>query len=216
MRFQILATTLAALAWQADREAVFPELGLTITLPEIAGLAKVPSSIEYVKATWTGNVGASRIRIDLTVLPTEDFGFPEPGSVTSKCISVSREQNEYEVEESFLWEGEYGFAPLLSVATGDLRLEDGTVGEQYIAGGLTPQQGYALYVRCFPKPDVDTRNLLLGFLEKGVAYAGPKRDPEWSLEEIKDRWLRDVPAPLHEDFRIRPAKYACPSFGCRS
>ena len=48
--------------------------------------------------------------------------------------------------------------------------------------------------------------MIEAFFDKGVRYDGPVRDPEWTDEEVVERWVRDVPAELHGDFEFAVSK----------
>ena len=206
-----LVLALIAMAGSAGAQAAeFPELGLTIRPPEVEGLLERRGEPDaQTRCVWTGTLNGSTFRMDLIALTVESGGFREAGGVTEAIVAYFRGANDFEVDESWYLTGEeYGFAPVLAVVSGVAAVEGEVGAEQFIAGGLTKEFGYALYIRVDPPLSDADRKPLLDFFENGISYDGPTRDPDWTLDEIKARWLRDAPEDLHDDFLRNLAKKA--------
>jgi hypothetical protein len=189
--------------------ATFPELGLTVTAPAMEGLKQnIGAPTDPVRASWTGKLGASDVFIGLYTFPIEKWGFREAGGVTVEMLDWLREKGDFDVDESFEHEGKYGTSPVLSVVTGRTRDGGKVVGMEYAASGLTSAHGYSLHVRIRPEPSEGDKLSILRFLETGIAYDGPLRDPQWTEEEVLARWKKDAPDELFEEFERNLSKKA--------
>ncbi|MCA9299749.1 MAG: hypothetical protein KDA28_11815, partial [Phycisphaerales bacterium] len=101
-------------------------------------------------------------------------------------------------------EGAYGAMPYASLIHLERYESTRVVGETWVLGGLTTTHGYAVQIITQDEIGQDVRTKITDFYEKGIAYDGDLRDPEWTDEEIEERWKRDFPKRLvDEDARIR-------------
>ncbi len=180
-------------------EVELPELHLSLTLPPMEGLRETLQASGLQRGRWGGTSGHFQLEISLLCL---ELPFSEPGDVTELVVDNLREQSDFVVSRQSFFQGKYGLASFASLVEADLRAEGRTdaVGAQYLLGCLLEKGGYVVLVECRPRPDEALHARLLEFLEKGISYAGKQRDPGWSLEEIQERWRRDVPEELHADF----------------
>lgn len=200
---------LMATSSQASAQTAFADLHLTVTAPELAGgQEQAGPAGDLMRFSWTGNLGASEVDMLLYVFPLEDWDFREAGGVTAVMVDKLKKKGEFDVDESFELEGKYGSAPVLSVVSGKVRKDGDAVGLEYAASGLLPAHGYSFHVRMRPEPDEQGKQLMRAFFEKGIAYAGPERDPQWTMEEIEARWKKDAPDELHADFMRNLSKAA--------
>ena len=180
------------------QEAAFPELHLTLTLPDLEGFEEERRSA--TEGTWSGRLGESEIEVGLVVFEEADFWL-EPGDVTDHVVDFLRQKGSFQVNDSAHLQGEYGHASYASLVAGVIPAEGGQPeGTQYLLGGLLDGSGYLVYVECRPEPEASGASLVEAFLEDGIAYDGPVRDPDWTDEEVLERWRRDAPDQLHEDF----------------
>jgi len=183
---------------QEGREAAFPELHLTLTLPDLEGLEEVERRGE--EGSWSGHLGERELDIGLILFEDAEYWL-EPGDVTDAIVDWLRQQSDFDVTRSTNLQGPYGYAAYASVMEGTLPAKGSKpAGAQVLLGGLLEDAGYLLYVECRPAPDQEAQDAIDVFLEEGVAYDGPERDPNWTDEEVLARWLRDAPDDLHEDF----------------
>ena len=208
----VLVSVLACIAapsTHAQKEAAFPELGLTFTLPELENFKeqRQPES-EQTRAVWTGKLPSCEVRIHLICLPTDQWGFTEAGGVSDQFISFSRRTRDFDVTTLKFLEGDYGYAPVLAVATGRAPITDGGPMVEYIATGYTQDFGYGLHIECRSPPSTEDASIFDAFFEKGISYEGPDRVPEWTMEEIRKRWEKDTPDDLHKDFARNLSKKA--------
>jgi len=194
-----LALALAALvpteptAPPAER---FDALHLDVSVGSDLGLEAADAPGKQLVARWRGDFEGSAIQVDLIQLPSAEGGFREAGGVTDAIVGWLRQTADFDVESMRTFEGEYGWSPILAVATAPT----GEGASQYVLGGLTEEYGYAFHVHCDPRPSERDEKKLYRAFEKGLEYDGPERDPEWTREEVEARWLRDAPEELHEDF----------------
>jgi len=185
----------------SEGPVVVPELELELVLPPLEGLAE-PELVEGSQTLrkWTGKLGSAELSIDLARL---DFEMGEPGDVAELAVDTLRRTRRFDVLVREFLTGPYGYAPFVALVEATIQDEGHTnvTGTQFVVGGLAQGSSYILHIECRPKPDDAARAGIREFLEKGIRYTGAERDPEWTLEEIEARWLRDAPEDLHEDFQ---------------
>jgi hypothetical protein len=197
-----ILSSLATLALNAAagpvHEAELPDLNLKFTFPELEDYREHKRGNE--EGSWSGKLGEHDLSIGLIVFEDTDFWL-EPGYVTEHVVEFLRRETEFDVIDASFLQGAYGHATYASLVEGTLPEEGSSKeGIQYLLGGLLEGEGYLLYVECRPIPDDATRATLETFLKEGIAYDGPVRDPNWTDEEVLERWKRDAPDDLHEDF----------------
>ncbi|HKX45606.1 MAG TPA: hypothetical protein VJP77_02815, partial [Planctomycetota bacterium] len=201
----LLAALPALQAAPPERTVALDALGLTLTLPELEGLAVPPRAVgNQVVGAWTGKLGTSAVRITVWALETEDFGFVEPEHVvdlvrdnlTEGELGKGRDIRFGEFE---LLAGAYGLVAHAATVVAEEYQGTGLKGELWFLAGIAPEHGYALQVDCVPPPDEAGRGVLRAFFEGGVAYAGAVRDPLWTEEEVDARWKKDAPDELAEE-----------------
>ncbi|HVS09544.1 MAG TPA: hypothetical protein VMS76_06670, partial [Planctomycetota bacterium] len=75
-----LILSLAAAPLQAAQRdtATFPELGLSLELPALAGSSSHGSAGDQIRGRWSGRLGDTTVSIALRVLPAGDFHLREP------------------------------------------------------------------------------------------------------------------------------------------
>ncbi|QDU86526.1 hypothetical protein Pla163_36770 [Planctomycetes bacterium Pla163] len=134
----------------------------------------------------------------------EEWGIVEPEDVTSVARS-NIERNpmvDFRFADRRLLEGPYGAAPYAALLHMETYERTAVSGETYVIGGIAPQHGWAFQVSTDERLGDADRAALLGFFEEGFAYDGELRVPEWTEEEVEERWKRDFPRELM-DARIR-------------
>jgi hypothetical protein len=208
MRFAALASSVLVVS-AASVQTSFEDLGLTITPPPLERSDEHLRPKENVeRALWEGQIGATTIEITLRAFPLERWGFDEPGGVTVVMVDWRRQTGDFDVDEAFERAGKFGYAPLLSVVGGPVREGRKTIGREYAGSGLLKDFGYSLHVVAKPEPSAEVKQVLLDFFEKGIAYAGPERDPLWTMDEVRARWAKDAPNELMADFERKLSKPA--------
>ncbi|MDZ4771606.1 MAG: hypothetical protein SGI72_00590 [Planctomycetota bacterium] len=185
----------------AGRVETIDALGLTLTLPEAFGALKpLDEKVDQVRAGWSGNVGASALRIVLFALPKEEFGFEEPEDVSEFIRDDFRERVDkgFAYSRTELVSGAFGCAPFAGLGFGPIHGKDGATitGDYFVLGGLLEGHGYSLEIVAEPSLDDASEGIVLEFLRKGVAYKGPVRNPSWTDAEVKSRWAADAPPNL--------------------
>lgn len=180
------------------------ELGLTLTMPdaftELEAMEPPGKNNTQRKGGWTGKLGASALTIVLYAMPSDEFGYEEPEDVTDTILENFRDNSDksFVYATTELLDGKFGFAPYGALGWGPIHGKDGSaiVGTYCVLGGLLEKYGYALELIAEPALDPASEKIATEFLRKGVAYAGKARDPQWTAEEHKARWLKDAPPDL--------------------
>lgn len=175
------------------------ELGLTLTVPpQLTELALQPDKDpgDQRKALWTAKLGASSVSLVVYAMPSAEYGYAEPEDVSDTIKGNFRER----VDKTFAYEGTelvngaFGYTPYASIGYGNYRDKAGQLEGTYFAlGSLLETVGCSLEIYAEPALDASARDVVLGMLRKGVAYAGKARNPQWTDEECKARWLKDAP-----------------------
>ena len=180
--------------------AGFPELGLELEFPALAGFESRGGEGD-IAGRWSGRLGEATVSIVLRVFPREEFAFNEPDDISRRFG--------YSFTSAELVEGPYGYAPYASLVTGDSGREGEVGGRLYALSGVLAQHGYALHVQAFPHPDEPGEKALLAFLRGGVRYSGAVRDPRWSEDEVLARWSEHAPEDAARDLEkpIRTEHY---------
>jgi len=190
-----------------ENEVRLEELGLTLTLPPLEGLAGAGTN------RWSGRLGASKIDIRLSTLDGARFPCAEPDQVLELGPShwASPDQARNEPGQRHALEGAFGYARYAVWERTVLRARDtdAAVGLRFLLGGLLASGGYWITVEASPVPAEAHEALLFEFLTQGIAYDGPVREHRWSDEEAEERWRRDAPPATHEKLAkpIRTAHY---------
>jgi hypothetical protein len=113
---------------------------------------------------------------------------------------VSGGDSSFSFEDQRLVQGNFGSCPYASLARGAMHDGQGTqeIGTRFLLGGMLEKYGYSLEVVATPQPGLESMKELVHFLESGVSYKGPLRDPKWSDADAKARWERDAPEKLEK------------------
>ncbi|MFT5048926.1 MAG: hypothetical protein ACI8QZ_000313 [Chlamydiales bacterium] len=216
----LLAVLAGANLSDVDDPVEFGKLGITWEAPpleELAAISKVPAEIasskEYADAfeqrrrhLWTGTLGETQVTVGFHVYHGPESWMNEPGDVSDAAIGEIRARDgafrDLEITHEY---GPYGHAAFVKIVEGEVRaIRDGqpaeVIGTQFVLAGLLELEGYVVHARCVPAPDKAGRRKLLKYLEDCITYDGPERDPMWTLDEVRERWVRDVPEDMHEDF----------------
>jgi hypothetical protein len=186
----------------------FPDLGLTITFP--ASFTEVKeerySGSNQLRQRWNAKLGSLSLQIDLWAIPIDaKFQFEEPEDVMDVLLynnlrDVSGGDSSFSFEDQRLVPGNFGVCPYASLARGAMHDREGTqeTGTRFLLGGMLEKFGYSLELTATPLPGLDAMKELVHFLEGGISYKGPVRDPKWSEAEAKQRWTRDAPEKLEK------------------
>lgn len=184
----------------------FPELELELELPDLVGLVQgAPEGMEDTSlvAWWTGRLNGKRFSLSLSSFDRDDWGLYEPADAAQVVIDHQRSAaDRFDVREESLVRGSYGWAPHACLVVADVTPATVTAPTQrhFVLCGLLQESGYALHALVEPLPDAADEALVRGFLERGVRFGGPRRDPRWTDAEVLERWRSAVPEDLHGDF----------------
>ena len=190
--------------------------GLTLTLPPIEALEPTGAVGGQVERRWKGKLGASKVDLQLVVLPREKYGLSEPFDVVDLLLGNFQDPKQggrasYAFEEQRTVSGPFGYVSYAALARGPVDDPQSTKpkGVRWLLGGLLEQDGYLVRVEVEPAPSDADAKRIVEFLEKGIVHEGAKLDPKWSDQEAVERWQRDAPAKTHDKFEgaIRTKHY---------
>lgn len=198
----------------------FPDLGLSITLPEsFTELKELRDKSGQLRQRWDAKLGSVDLDITFWVYPIgpgkNEFDIDEPEDVMDFLLYDLRDAKGGDPSFSFelqrLVPGPFGTSPYASLASGAIRDPEGTkvIATRFLLGGVLEKFGYSVEVVATPEPGADALQSVLEFLEHGLGYKGPTRDPKWSEAEAKERWTKDVPDKLQKELKqvVRTAHY---------
>jgi len=175
---------------------------VTLELPPLQGFRELPGLGEQLKGHWSGTLGGVDVRISFREFPLERFPFSEPTGVTDLVEeNYARSPKGFAFTGKRLVAGPYGRAPYASIASGPLpALGDRAqaAGETVVLGGLLGDLAYAVEARVQGSLDPADRETLDRFFEEGIRSSVEPWDPDWTLDEIRARWERDVPLDARE------------------
>jgi hypothetical protein len=178
---------------QAGEGAVaFPELALALQLPALEHLERKESKNPTEKASWTGMLGASAVRLNLDVLPVGEYGLFEPEDVVEAWRDSIREKSEYTFQPIRCIAGAVGCSPILATTRASFQSE-GKKGSLFLVGGLLPEYGWSLRVDAWPELEAAAADKLALALETCAKYSGKARDPRWTDEEALALWKQHAP-----------------------
>ncbi len=188
---------LASMAPAADQGPV--TIGeVTLELPVLQDFSELPGLSEQLKGHWAGGAGEASVRIRYRVYPLERFRFSDPASV----ISLLEENytnpryggtKDFRILRKELVPGPFGWAPYASIATATMPAENQVTRELFLLGGLLPDLGYSIEIEVAGHLEDVHRQAIDHFLRKGVTTNIEPWKAEWSMDEIRERWERDVP-----------------------
>ncbi len=200
----LLPVILPPFSDQDPRVQSLPAYGLTITLPaQLTELQKKASRNAEMKGCWTGKLEETSVEITLYVLADEKFGFTEPDDVTEIVLENVRDPKKgdpaFWFEKTQLVVGPFGWAGYGSIGWGALHDQDGTKveGTLLVLDGLLEKNGYSLEVVAQPALTDAQSKAVLDFFRTGVVYKGSMRNPKWTDDEARERWIRDAPKATH-------------------
>ena len=183
----------------------FEDLALEIELPPLAGMRASPVRGGQLRGRWGGELDGREWVISLVELPRQEWGFTDPADVIDNIAFNARKApggEHFEFDERGFLEGPFG--ALAYGAFGASSDWEGTerVRSHFYFGALVEQRSYSLRVQLEPKADEQARERVMAFFRDGVRYTGPTEDPEWTDEEVEDRWQRDAPAEFRGKFKF--------------
>ena len=207
-----LALLLAPLAapLSAQDDTSYSDGHLTIRLEGLEGFEGGPAGSDgQVRARWRGELEGSEVRIQLFVLPSEQFGFDDPWDVV-EFVEDDRVRDDekakrppFAFDERRPMEGAYGFISYAWLGLDTTREDTKPVGSFLCLGGLLPDAGYSVEITCEPALNDAGREAIETFLAKGIRYEGETADTQWSDEEIEARWQDQAPEKVLEDSQLR-------------
>ncbi len=188
-----------------------PELGLSFDLRGLAELAPLESYGDLL-AAWEGQVEQSMVHVQIVSRETAR-GITEPEDVTDMLAprtlddllraqpSGGKKPKDAEPRPAYLWPGPYGFVPYASIVSTRIRITAERVYDAHVLGGVLADRYYAVQVECKPPLGAQGNALVHDFLRNGIRYEGPLRDPEWTDEEVKRRWLAETRPEMHGELK---------------
>lgn len=190
----------------APRQAPAELLGPERAVPGVPVTLRLPLGVEWTdrgprfpdeRLFLTGIAGESRLHLAFYE-PPNPAAEPD-GALRDTVFAYSQDKdNPYRFGAFEYQQGAFGSAPYLARVRGAKQVGTDTVGELHLLAGLTGAGGYVCELSIEPLPTGDLAAAVAAFLERGLAYSGPLRDPEWTEEEIEKRIQEDFPPSVRE------------------
>ena len=190
---------------------VYPDLGLTLTLPA-ADLRVLKEKLKGPRrGDWLGEWKGLSLRVRFDVHPNTDGANFEPEDVVEGWRQTYSEPAQPgEVDEGFTHTFDavrslaapVGCSPILAILRSKIERKDdpGREGMFLIAGGLLPESSWSLRVTVWPGPDEAGATELVNHFEGCMRYDGKLRDPAWTDAEALAFWKAWAPESTHKKF----------------
>lgn len=180
--------------------AAFPEIGLTLTLPQLDKLRSYDGD-DQRKGIWRGKLGTSSVTIQLLMFEAEHYNISSPEDVvTLMSINQEKPDDTTFVESGFLG-GSYGYVCYSALARSDRHVPGTTrlALNTYYLCGMLDGSGYVVEVQCKPALAVENAGPIHTFFEEGVHYDGETANIQWTDEEALARFKKDAPEDTHDE-----------------
>ncbi|MFT5288557.1 MAG: hypothetical protein ACI8QS_000610 [Planctomycetota bacterium] len=147
-----------------------------------------------IKLAWNGTLAEVSLAVRLVVLP-KDFGLGTALSVV-ELLEENAESDEddgaFEISERL--EGKYGWsgAGWFAVSRGEKSVD------RIVIAGALKEQGY--FIELLPRSAAGDDFIAAAreLAATGVRYTGPSLDPNWTEEEVEQRWEEIAPDRVKE------------------
>lgn len=190
---------------------VFPDLGLTLSLPTMESLSRKTKPTGTCEGEWTGTWNGSSMRVRLNVLPNADYDSFEPEDVVETWRDALRDPKKQGKEDQpyeFSFDcmrslsGPVGCTPILALVQAKVQKRDDPTSEGLLllAGGLLMDSGWSLRIDAWPAPDEEGTASLVKHLEGCVRYEGVMRDPKWTDADALAFWKTWAPESTFKKF----------------
>lgn len=201
----LLAATLDEEDAAAENVVRLDDLSLSIDLSTFDGVEDAGEMFEQLyDHAWVAELDGVELLLVASEFDAAEWGIGEPEDVTS-TVRFRLEQGafaSYRFASRRLLEGAYGAAPYAALLHMEQYERTSVSAETYALAGITIDKGWSFQVFSDEKLGTEPREKLLAFFAEGFAYDGELRDPEWTDDEVEERWKRDFPRDLM-DARIR-------------
>jgi hypothetical protein len=198
----LLPWSLATTTQEAGETVAFPEYGLTLVLPKLDSIAR--QKPEGSKAEWTGQLGASQVRLRFHVLANADYDFFEPEDVVETWRDAMRDPDDkkseakdtdFSFEPTHCVAGAVGCSPILACTQAAMQKKNDPTakGTLMIVAGLLPENAWSMRADVWPALDAERTKALASSLEKCCTYQGKLRDPQWTDDEATAFWKKMAP-----------------------
>ncbi|MBI1850193.1 MAG: hypothetical protein HYR85_07595 [Planctomycetes bacterium] len=173
---------------------------LSITPPDFPELKRQDTGDDQLKTWWTGKIGASDTTIEVRVFKKADYWINDPVDMTAftrdHYSTASRGGDPaFDWESEELIKGPFGWAPFASLVAGKIPNSASAKGELIVLGGVFESHAYAIEITSKPALVAADRSKAMEWLHKGVVAHCKSYDPNWTAEEIRARWEKDVADP---------------------
>jgi hypothetical protein len=209
---------LALTLFAAQAPAPFERHGLTLRLPELAGVRVQKDPTEQLALSARGRFQELDVEVQLWFLSARQFRASEPDELVrivedNQNGAAKGDRAPLRFASPRILAPGPGLSGYAALAQGELaklvatsREPDGRI---YVLTGFVPEFGFVVEVDCLAVPNAAQHSALVAWLEQAATYAGEKRDPKWTKAEIEARWKSDAPAKIVDDFEapIRTAHY---------
>ncbi|TAJ07480.1 MAG: hypothetical protein EPO68_16450 [Planctomycetota bacterium] len=214
----LAALFLLASVAAAQAPAPFERHGLTLKLPELAGVRTQKDPTAQLALSARGAFHELDVEIQLWFLSAREFGVSEPDELVrivednqNGAAKGDRAPIRFAAPRMLApGPGLTGYAALAEAERAKLVATSRAVdGRICVLTGLVPDFGFVVEVDCLAVPTEAQRAALVAWLETCATYAGPKRDPKWTKAELEERWKRDAPPGVVKELEtpIRTAHY---------
>lgn len=205
---RLLSTLLLAVPAAPGVESHFDQQGLTLDLGALSEVQVLPGAGDgQLRGYWSAKLADRRLSISMLFLPRGEFGLRHPNDTLSLIESHKQRSQPSLKAGGFAFEhkeflpGSFGALGFAGVGVHDELEGTKPVKTVLVLSGILPEAAWALEIHSEPALLDEQCEELVRLLTEGIAYGGEVLDPEWSDEELRERWNAEAPAELVEDPR---------------
>ena len=153
-----------------------------------------------METRWAGQLGSTKLGVDLLLLSQSLDTFSEPYEVLdlvgqSLADPAQGGVASFKFDEITHASGRYGWAGYAALGS-SLEPDQGAACRVLRLAGLLEQAGYVLVLRATPEPSAAELKTLRAALIKAADSDATPRDARWTDAEAEARWKKSVPDDL--------------------
>lgn len=202
-RFEVLHTTIDLAA---------PGSALTNVVP--SGRRPAGQVYEF----WRAELDAVKLEIVLRVMPRSEYEDLDAPSDIVEVTEWNRANDDRAAKKAAIFSfdehravpGAFGWISYGWLGVKTLHLDTKPIGTFLDFAVLTRDHGWELEIDAEPALDAAQLERLVETLRLAITYDGPKMEPNWTDEEVEERWRADAPKKVQEDqdlFVVRTEHY---------
>jgi len=164
-----------------------------------------------VYEVWRAELDAAKLEIVLRVVPRSEFKDLEAPADIIELTEWNRANDDraakklsvFAFDEHRAVPGAFGWVPYGWLGVATLHVDTKPISTFVDFAVLTREHGWELEIKAEPALDADQIERLVATLCLAIAYDGPTMEPNWTDDEVDQRWRADAPKKVQEDRKLQ-------------